>query len=57
MLTEYFDLVKTKSGVEYLVLTSMLDDPVYLSQPMWTSTHFRKQPDATGFKPVACSGN
>jgi hypothetical protein len=33
MLTEYFDLVKTKSGVEYLVLTSMLDDPVYLSQP------------------------
>ena len=55
-LTEYFDLVKTKRGVEYLVLTSMLDDPAYLSQPMWTAVHFRKQPDATGFRPVPCSG-
>ena len=55
-LTEYYDLVKTKAGVEYLVLTSMLDDPTYMSQPMWTVTHFKKQRDATGFKPVACSG-
>jgi hypothetical protein len=55
-LTEYFDLVKTKGGVEYLVLTSMLDDAAYLSQPMWTAVHFKKQRDASGFKPVACSG-
>ena len=53
-LTEYFDLVKTKSGVEYLVLTSSLDDSTYMTQPMWTSTHFRKQRDAAGFKPAAC---
>jgi hypothetical protein len=55
-LTEYYDVVKTKSGVEYLVLTSMLDDPAYLSQPMWTASHFKKQRDASGFKPVACGG-
>jgi len=55
-LTEYFDLVKTKGGVEYLVLTSMLDDAVYLSQPMWTVVHFKKQRDESGFKPVSCSG-
>jgi hypothetical protein len=55
-LTEYFDLVKTKSGVEYLVLTSMLEDPTYMSQPMWTAVHFKKQGDASGFKPVACGG-
>ena len=55
-LTEYLDLVKTKSGVEYLVLTSMLDDAAYMSQPMWTASHFKKQRDASGFKPVACSG-
>ena len=55
-LTEYYDLVKTKSGVEYLVLTSMLDDAAYRSQPMWTATHFKKQRDASGFKPVSCTG-
>ena len=55
-LTEYYDLVKTKSGVEYLVLTTMLEDPVYMSQPMWTATHFKKQRDASGFAPVACGG-
>ena len=55
-LTEYFDLVKTKKGVEYLVLTSMLDDAAYMNQPMWAAVHFKKQPDATGFKPVPCNG-
>ena len=55
-LTEYYDLVKTKSGVEYLVITSMLDDPTYMSQPMWTAVHFKKQRDAAGFKPTPCGG-
>ena len=55
-LTEYFDLVKTNKGVEYLVLTSMLDDTAYMSQPMWTAVHFKKQPDAVGFKPMPCNG-
>jgi hypothetical protein len=55
-LTEYYDLVKEKSGVEYLILTSTLDDPTYFSQPMWTATHFKKQGDAKGFTPVGCDG-
>lgn len=55
-LTEYYDLVKTKGGVEYLVITSMLDDPTYMSQPMWTAVHFKKQRDAAGFKPTPCGG-
>ena len=55
-LTEYYDLVKEKNGVEYLILTSSLDDSTYMSQPMWTATHFKKQADATGFIPVGCDG-
>jgi hypothetical protein len=55
-LTEYFDVVKTKSEVEYLVLTSMLEDPTYMSQAMWTAVHFKRQRDAAGFNPVACNG-
>jgi flagellar biosynthesis component FlhA len=34
----------------------MLDDPAYMSQPMWTATNFKKQADATGFTPVGCDG-
>ncbi|HET9220354.1 MAG TPA: hypothetical protein VFR18_25465 [Terriglobia bacterium] len=56
ILTEYYDLVKQKSGVEYLILTATLDDPTYMSQPMWTATHFKKQGDATNFTPVSCDG-
>jgi hypothetical protein len=55
-LTEYYDLVKQKNGMQYLVLTSILDDPVYLSQPMSTAVHFRKQADASGWNPVGCGG-
>jgi len=55
-LTEYYDLVKEKSGVEYLILTSSLDDSTYMSQPMWTATHFKKQADSAGFMPVGCDG-
>jgi hypothetical protein len=53
-LTEYYDLVKEKNGTQYLVLTSMLNDAMYLSQPMWTAVHFRKQADAGGWNPKAC---
>ena len=56
VLTEYYDLVKQKNGAEYLILTSSLEDPTYMSQPMWTSVHFKKQADATGFIPVSCDG-
>ncbi|HEX4999295.1 MAG TPA: hypothetical protein VFY29_13795, partial [Terriglobia bacterium] len=55
-LTEYYDLVTEKSGTQYLILTSVLDDPTYMSQPMWTATNFKKQGDATGFSPVGCDG-
>ena len=55
-LTEYYDLIKERNGVEYLVLTSVLDDPTYLTQPMWTAVHFKKQSDSTGWNPVACGG-
>jgi hypothetical protein len=55
-LTEYYDLIKEPSGVEYLVLTSVVDDPANLTQPMWTAVHFKKQNNAAGWNPAACGG-
>jgi hypothetical protein len=54
-LTEYYDLVKEGNGVNYLVVTSTLEDPTYLTQPMITSVHFKKQADAAGWNPAPCA--
>jgi len=35
---------------------TIVDDPQYLAQPFITSTHFKKQGDASGWNPMPCSG-
>ena len=54
ILTEYYDLVLEPNGVSYLVLTTTVEDPKYLAEPFLTSAHFRKQADASGWKPAPC---
>ena len=53
-LTEYYDLVTEANGDTYLVLTSKLEDPMYLTEPLVTAAHFRKQTDGAGWKPTSC---
>ena len=54
ILTEYFDRLREPNGDLYLLLTSTLEDPVYLAQPLAFSVHFKKQPDASGWSPSPC---
>lgn len=54
-LTEYFDLAKEPNGDSYLVVTTTVEDPVYLLQPYLTSSHYRKQKDGSGWRPTPCS--
>src|SRR2546422_91721 len=54
-LTEYYDLVKEPDGDLYLVITTTVEDPTYLTEPYLTNTHFRKQADATGWNPTPCT--
>jgi hypothetical protein len=54
VLTEYFTTL-TDGGVDYLVVTNFLDDPQYLAQPYVRSVQFKRQPDAKGWNPTACS--
>ena len=55
-VTEFYDVVKhPTNGQVYLVLTQTVDDPVYLTQPMLTSVHFRKQADTSGWNPTPCT--
>jgi hypothetical protein len=55
VLTEYFDRFDVPGGESLILVTAELNDPEYLLTPYWTSIHFRKQADATGWHPTSCS--
>ena len=54
-LTEYYDRVNEANGDSWLIVKTIVDDPAYLTVPFVTSTHFKKQPDSTGWHPAPCS--
>jgi len=54
VITEYFDRFNVPDSDPLLVVTTEIVDPTYLSQPFWTSTHFKRQADATGWNPTPC---
>jgi hypothetical protein len=55
VMTEYFDRFDLPDGEVLLVVSTEVVDPTYLVTPFWTSTHFKKQRDATGWNPRPCS--
>ena len=54
-LSEYFDRVNEPNGASYLVITTKVEDPVYLAQSFLAASHYRKQPDSSGWRPTPCS--
>ena len=54
ILTEYFTRVIEPNADSYLIVTSVVNDPKYLIAPFTTSTHFKKIPDASGWRPTPC---
>jgi hypothetical protein len=54
VITEYFDRFNLDGDDALLVVTTETVDPAYLSQPYWTSTHFKRQTNAT-WTPTTCS--
>ena len=55
VLTEYYDVIREPDGNLWLILTSVVRDPMYLQQPFIISTHFRKEPDGSEWDPTPCS--
>jgi hypothetical protein len=56
-LTEYFDVIRQPNGERWLLVTSVVEDPMYLQQPFTTSTHFKAQADESGWTPTPCSSS
>jgi len=54
-LTEYYNATKETNGDEWLIVTTILDDPKYLNQRFITSTHFKKEPGDAKWNPTPCS--
>jgi hypothetical protein len=53
-LTEYYDRFAAPNGDEWLVVTTIVSDPKYLTQDFVTSTHFKKEADGSRWAPKPC---
>ena len=53
-LTEYFDRIDVPDSGALLIVTTTIEDPTYLTQPYLYSTHFKRQNDASGWRPRPC---
>lgn len=54
-LTEYWDLNRETNGDQWLVITTLVDDPEYLQEQWVTALHFKKEPDGAKWDPTPCS--
>ncbi len=54
-MTEYFHRMSAPNGDTWITLVSEVSDPENLREPFVQSTHFKKVPDNTPFKPEVCS--
>ncbi len=55
IVTEFYDRTTEPNGDSWLIVTTVVNDPIYLNQEFITSTHFKKQADATGWNPQPCT--
>ena len=54
-VTEHFDVAPLPDGGKLLLVTTIVEDPVYLTGPYILSPHFKKEPDGSKWDPTPCS--
>jgi hypothetical protein len=55
-VTEYFQPTPETYGVRYMIVTTIVEDPEYLTGPLITSSNYKKLPDTNnGWDPQPCS--
>jgi hypothetical protein len=54
VLTEYFNRHDEPNGDQWIVVTSVIEDPKYLTQPFILSTSFKKEADGSKWRPTPC---
>jgi hypothetical protein len=54
-VSEHFDVAPLPDGGTLLLVTTIVEDPVYLNAPYVVSPHFKKEPDGSKWDPIPCS--
>jgi hypothetical protein len=54
VLNEFVNLVDGQKNDAYIVLTAIVDDPVYLTGPFVRTYNFKKESDGKGWDPTPC---
>ena len=54
VLTEYYQRHSGPGDLEWFTVTSVVEDPKYLTQPFITSSSFRREADNSRWKPSPC---
>lgn len=57
VITEYFTRFNHPDAGEWFVVTTIVEDPTYLSAPFTTSSNFKKEPNDSKWNPTPCRGS
>ena len=52
VVRDYYDVRPMRDGDAWLIVTAIVEDPLYLDIPYVTSTNFKKQADDSGWNPT-----
>ena len=55
VVNENYQRIKAPNGDEWFIVTTIVEDPMYLNSPFITSTNFKKLSNASGWNPTPCS--
>jgi hypothetical protein len=55
VVKEDFDLFTERDGHPWFVVTTIVEDPLYLQEPFVTSSNFKKEADGSHWRPRPCS--
>jgi hypothetical protein len=55
VLTEYWEVAPIPNGGQVLLVTAIVEDPLYLQQPFIVSSQFKKEADASKWDPTPCT--
>ena len=56
-VTEHFDVAPLADAGRLLLVTTIVEDPEYLTGPYIVSPHFKKEPDGSKWDPTPCSSS
>jgi hypothetical protein len=54
-LTEYWDLLNQPNGDQWIVITTVVEDPVNIRGQWITTLNFKKEPNGSKWDPTSCS--